>query len=54
MPSELTFRGKQFLLYAEVYTILFITTKRLPASIVAHGVYNVSAILWAYVLYYQQ
>jgi membrane protease YdiL (CAAX protease family) len=36
-----------------MYTILFITTKRLTASIVAHGVYNMSAILWVYALYYQ-
>jgi len=35
-----------------MYTILFITTKRLTASIVAHGVYNTSAILWVYALYY--
>lgn len=36
-----------------IYTALFIQTKRLTASIVAHGVYNMSAILWVYTLYYQ-
>ncbi|MCZ4409076.1 CPBP family intramembrane metalloprotease [Cryomorphaceae bacterium 1068] len=36
-----------------MYTILFIGTKRLTASIVAHGIYNMSAIIWVYMLYYQ-
>lgn len=36
-----------------MYTLLFITTKRLTASIVAHGIYNMSAILLTYYLYYQ-
>jgi hypothetical protein len=35
-----------------VYTILFIKTKRLTASIVAHGIYNMSAILCVDLLYY--
>lgn len=35
-----------------IYTLLFISTKRLTASIVAHGVYNMSAILLVYYLYY--
>jgi membrane protease YdiL (CAAX protease family) len=35
-----------------MYTLLFITTKRLTASIVAHGVYNMAAILATYALYY--
>ena len=35
------------------YTILFLMTKRLTASIVAHGIYNMTAILLTYYLYYQ-
>ena len=34
------------------YTILFLFTKRLTASIVAHGIYNMSAILLTYYLFY--
>ena len=34
------------------YTLLFLYTKRLTPSIVAHGVYNAGAILSVYVLYY--
>ncbi len=35
-----------------MYTLLFITTKRLTASIVAHGVYNMTAIILTYFMYY--
>ena len=35
-----------------MYTLLFIQTKRLTASIVAHGVYNMSAIILTYMLYF--
>lgn len=35
------------------YTLLFIYTRRLTASITAHGIYNMSAILLTYYLYYQ-
>jgi uncharacterized protein len=35
-----------------VYTLLFIFMKRLTASMVAHGVYNMTAILLTYYLYY--
>ncbi len=35
-----------------LYTALFIWTKRLTASIVAHGVYNMSAIILTYYLYF--
>lgn len=35
-----------------VYTLLFILTKRLTATIVAHGIYNMSAILLTYYIYY--
>ncbi|MEK6478803.1 type II CAAX endopeptidase family protein [Catalinimonas sp. 4WD22] len=35
------------------YTLLFIYTRRLTASIVAHAVYNATAILSVYYLYYQ-
>lgn len=34
------------------YTILFVLTKRLTAPIVAHGIYNLSAILLTYAIYY--
>ncbi|PHR44230.1 MAG: CPBP family intramembrane metalloprotease [Fluviicola sp.] len=35
-----------------MYTLLFITTKRLTASIVAHGIYNMTAIILTYYIYY--
>ncbi|MEC7753908.1 MAG: type II CAAX endopeptidase family protein [Bacteroidota bacterium] len=35
-----------------LYTSLFIATKRLTASIVAHGFYNMSAIILTYYIYY--
>jgi membrane protease YdiL (CAAX protease family) len=34
------------------YTALFLFTKRLTASILAHGIYNMTAILMAYYMYY--
>lgn len=34
------------------YTLLFLYTKRLTASIMAHGIYNMTAILLTYHLYY--
>lgn len=34
------------------YTILFIVTGRLTASIIAHGIYNMSAILMVYFMYF--
>lgn len=34
-----------------MYTLLFITTKKLTASIVAHGLYNMSAIILTYYMY---
>lgn len=35
-----------------MYTLLFISTKRLTASIVAHGIYNMTAIILTYWIYY--
>lgn len=35
-----------------IYTLLFVKTKRLTASIVAHGVYNMLAIILTYILYF--
>ena len=35
-----------------MYTLLFITTKRLTASIIAHGIYNTTAIILTYYIYY--
>lgn len=34
-----------------MYTLLFISTKRLTASIIAHGIYNMSAIILTYYMY---
>lgn len=34
------------------YTALFLYTKRLTASIIAHGIYNMAAILLTYYMYY--
>lgn len=34
-----------------MYTLLFITTKRLTASILAHGIYNMAAIILTYYMY---
>ena len=34
------------------YTALFLFTKRLTASILAHGIYNMTAILMTYYIYY--
>ena len=34
-----------------MYTVLFVKTKRLTASIVAHGVYNMAAIILTYYFY---
>ncbi|MDR9418543.1 CPBP family intramembrane glutamic endopeptidase [Gracilimonas sp.] len=34
------------------YTLLFLYTKRLTASMVAHGVYNMTAILFTYYMFY--
>ncbi len=34
-----------------LYTLLFISTERLTASIVAHGIYNMSAIILTYYIY---
>lgn len=35
-----------------MYTLLFISTKRLTASILAHGSYNMAAILLTYYIYF--
>lgn len=35
------------------YTVLFLYTRRLTASIIAHGIYNMTAILLTYYMYYQ-
>lgn len=40
------------LIPATMYTLLFILTSRLTASIVAHGIYNMSAILLTFYMYY--
>ncbi|WP_340104191.1 CPBP family intramembrane glutamic endopeptidase [Rhodohalobacter sp. 8-1] len=34
------------------YTALFLYTKRLTASIIAHGIYNLTAIMMTYYIYY--
>ncbi|MBQ4822777.1 type II CAAX endopeptidase family protein [Aquimarina sp. MMG016] len=35
-----------------MYTLLFLITQRLTASIVAHGIYNLTAIILTYYIYY--
>ncbi|SMG46887.1 hypothetical protein SAMN05661096_03321 [Marivirga sericea] len=35
-----------------MYTLLFVKTKKLTASIVAHGIYNIAAIILTYYLYF--
>ncbi len=35
-----------------MYTLLFVTTKRLTASMIAHGFYNMTAIILTYYIYY--
>jgi membrane protease YdiL (CAAX protease family) len=51
MPST-TLDWFDILIPTIMYTLLFITTKRLTASIVAHGIYNMSAIILTYWIYY--
>ncbi len=51
MPST-TLDWFDILIPTLMYTLLFISTKRLTASIVAHGIYNMTAILLTYWMYY--
>lgn len=51
MPTN-TLQWIDILVPTIIYTLLFIYTKRLTASIVAHGLYNLLAILLVYYLYY--
>lgn len=51
MPSS-TLDWFDILVPTVMYTLLFISTKRLTASIVAHGVYNMTAIILTYQLYF--
>lgn len=51
MPST-TLDWFDILIPTIMYTLLFITTKRLTASIVTHGVYNMTAIILTYWIYY--
>lgn len=53
MPSD-SLAWFDILIPTLMYTLLFIKTKRLIASIVAHGLYNMSAIILTYYLYYSQ
>lgn len=52
LPSS-TIMWMDILIPTIVYTLLFIFTKRLTASIFAHSVYNAAAILLTYYLYFQ-
>jgi membrane protease YdiL (CAAX protease family) len=36
-----------------MYTLLFISTKKLTSSIIAHGIYNLSAIILTYYIYFE-
>lgn len=51
LPSN-TVEWIDILIPTTAYTLLFIYTKRLTAPIVAHGIYNMTAILSTYFLYY--
>ena len=51
MPTSLLY-WFDILVPTITYTLLFIYTKRLTASIVAHGLYNLLAIILTYFLYY--
>lgn len=51
MPST-TLDWFDILIPTIMYTLLFITTKRLTSSIVAHGIYNMTAIILTYYIYY--
>lgn len=51
MPSS-TLDWFDIIVPTVMYTLLFTTTKRLTASIVAHGVYNMTAIILTYQLYF--
>lgn len=51
MPST-TLDWFDILVPTVMYTILFIKTRRLTSSIIAHGVYNLTAIILTYYIYY--
>lgn len=51
MPST-TLDWFDILVPTVMYTLLFIATKRLTASIVAHGIYNMTAIVLTYWMYF--
>lgn len=51
LPSN-TIEWIDILVPTTAYTLLFIYTKRLTASMVAHGIYNLTAILLTYFMYY--
>lgn len=51
LPSN-TVEWIDILIPTTAYTLLFIYTRRLTAPIVAHGIYNMTAILVTYFIYY--
>lgn len=51
LPSN-TVEWIDILIPTTAYTLLFIYTRRLTAPIVAHGIYNMTAILATYFMYY--
>lgn len=51
LPSN-TVEWVDILIPTTAYTLLFIYTRRLTAPIVAHGIYNMTAILATYFIYY--
>ncbi|MEL7834649.1 CPBP family intramembrane glutamic endopeptidase [Fodinibius sp. Rm-B-1B1-1] len=51
LPSD-TLGWVDILIPTIAYTVLFLYTKRLTASIIAHGTYNMLAILLTYYMYY--
>lgn len=52
MPSNLL-NWFDILVPTIIYTLLFISTKRLTASMIAHGIYNMSAIILIYYMYFK-
>lgn len=51
LPSD-TLGWFDILIPTLMYTLLFIITNRLTASIVAHGIYNMTAIILTYYIYF--
>lgn len=53
MPSS-TLDWFDIMIPTIMYTLLFVTSRRLTASIVAHGIYNMLAIIFTYFIYFNK